>query len=58
MLYFFELHDRRRNVWLYPGLDADLANQPYFILRHADVRGAFDQVRVFEAASVSVAWPI
>ena len=33
MLYYFELHDPRGNVWLHPGLNADLANQPYFVVR-------------------------
>jgi hypothetical protein len=33
--YFFELRDLRDNVWQYPGLGADLSNQPYFVLRHA-----------------------
>jgi hypothetical protein len=35
MLYYFELCDPRGRVWLYPGLNADLANQPYFVVRHA-----------------------
>ncbi len=29
------LHDRNGQAWLYPGLAADLSNQPYFVLRHA-----------------------
>ena len=35
MLYYFELHDTRGDAWLHPGLNADLANQPYFVVRHA-----------------------
>lgn len=35
LMYYFELHDRAGNAWLYPGLDADLANLPYFVVRRA-----------------------
>ncbi len=35
LLYFVELHDPRGAVWLYPGLNANLANQPYFVIRRA-----------------------
>ncbi len=35
LLYYFELHDPRGAAWIYPGLSADLANQPYFIVRQA-----------------------
>jgi hypothetical protein len=35
LLYYVELHDPRGAVWLYPGLNASLANQPYFIIRRA-----------------------
>jgi hypothetical protein len=33
--YYFELKEEKRyaNAWLYPGLNADLANQPYFVVR-------------------------
>jgi hypothetical protein len=33
--YYFELKEKRRyaNAWLYPGLNADLTNQPYFVVR-------------------------
>jgi hypothetical protein len=31
--YYFELQDGEGRVWLYPGFDATLANQPYFIVR-------------------------
>ena len=31
--YYFELRDGEGRVWLYPGFDATLANQPYFIVR-------------------------
>ncbi len=33
LAYFFELHRGRNRAWLYPGFAADLANQPYFIVR-------------------------
>jgi hypothetical protein len=32
--YYFELRERSA-AWLYPGLDLALANQPYFVVRHA-----------------------
>lgn len=32
LMYFFELADRN-DAWLYPGLDEDLSNQPYFVVR-------------------------
>jgi len=35
LLYFFEIHDAAGRVWMYPSLNADLANQPYIIARHA-----------------------
>lgn len=35
LMYYFELHGLRGNAWLYPGLDANLANQPYFVVRQA-----------------------
>ena len=35
LLYFFELYDRRGQAWIYPGLDPDLTNQPYFVVRQA-----------------------
>ena len=31
--YYFELHDKAGRAWLYPGFDAALANQPYFVVR-------------------------
>jgi hypothetical protein len=31
--YFFVLRDAGGDAWLYPGLDADLSNQPYFVIR-------------------------
>jgi hypothetical protein len=31
--YFFELRDRPGRAWLYPGFEADLCNQPYFVVR-------------------------
>ncbi len=33
--YYFELRSAADQVWLYPGLDATLANQPYYVLRQA-----------------------
>ena len=32
LMYYFELRDTQGNAWLYPGLDEDLANQPYFVV--------------------------
>jgi hypothetical protein len=32
--YFFELHDGAHIAWLYPGFDATLSNQPYYVVRH------------------------
>ncbi|MCX6872457.1 MAG: twin-arginine translocation signal domain-containing protein [Verrucomicrobia bacterium] len=33
LMYYFELHDGNGQAWLEPGLNADLANQPYFLVR-------------------------
>ncbi|MDZ4802492.1 MAG: hypothetical protein SGI92_30405 [Bryobacteraceae bacterium] len=33
--YHFQLVGREGTNWLYPGLDPDLANQPYFVVRRA-----------------------
>lgn len=33
MEYYFELKHSQGEAWLYPGFNADLANQPYFVLR-------------------------
>ena len=30
--YYFELRDTPEQAWLYPGLGADLTQQPYFVL--------------------------
>lgn len=35
LLYYFELFDDRGHAWLYPGLEEDLSNQPYFVVRSA-----------------------
>ncbi len=35
LLYYFVLRDPKGAAWLYPGLNAELANQPYFIVRQA-----------------------
>ncbi len=32
--YYFELKEGPEAAWLYPGFDKDLANQPYFVVRH------------------------
>jgi hypothetical protein len=35
--YFFEVRNEEQQAWLYPGLAADLANQPYVVVRrHAE----------------------
>lgn len=34
LLYFFELHDPAGRAWMAPGLNPDLSNQPYLIVRH------------------------
>lgn len=31
--YFFTVHERRDAAWLYPGFEASLSNQPYFVVR-------------------------
>jgi hypothetical protein len=33
--YFFEIRDRPDRAWMYPGLDASLANRPYVVVRQA-----------------------
>ena len=33
LLYYFELHGPQGAAWLHPGLNPDLANQPYFVVR-------------------------
>jgi hypothetical protein len=33
--YFFELRDRPGRAWLHPGFEADLCNQPYFVVRQS-----------------------
>lgn len=35
LLYFFELCQRQGRAWLYPGFQADLMNQPYFVVRQS-----------------------
>lgn len=37
--YYFELRQSRR-AWLYPGLNAELSNQPYFVVRSAKPRSS------------------
>jgi hypothetical protein len=31
--YYFELREKPENAWLYPGFNANLTNQPYFVVR-------------------------
>jgi len=33
LLYFFELKNNAGEVWRFPGLDEDLSNLPYFVVR-------------------------
>jgi hypothetical protein len=33
--YYFEVHEESARPWLYPGFNATLSNQPYFVLRQA-----------------------
>jgi hypothetical protein len=33
--YYFELHDGAGHAWMFPGFDATLMNQPYFVVRQA-----------------------
>jgi hypothetical protein len=33
--YYFELKQGHEKAWLYPGLEANLMNQPYFVVRSA-----------------------
>jgi hypothetical protein len=35
--YWFELRDVDGNAGFWPGLDPDLSNQPYFVVRHRGV---------------------
>jgi hypothetical protein len=32
--YYFEMKEGLDKAWLYPGFDADLMNQPYFVINH------------------------
>jgi hypothetical protein len=32
--YYFEMNEGLDKAWLYPGFDADLMNQPYFVINH------------------------
>ena len=32
LMYYFELQDDRGHAWLYPGFQADMANQPYYTI--------------------------
>ncbi len=34
LLYYFVLRNPQGAAWLHPGLNPDLANQPYFVVRH------------------------
>jgi hypothetical protein len=33
--YYFELRESPEMAWLHPGFSADLANQPYYVVRRA-----------------------
>lgn len=33
--YFFEVRDGGGRAWLCPGFDADLSNQPYYVIRQS-----------------------
>jgi hypothetical protein len=33
--YYFEVREESSRPWLYPGFNATLSNQPYFVLRQA-----------------------
>jgi hypothetical protein len=33
--YYFELHNEAGQAWMFPGFDATLTNQPYFVVRQA-----------------------
>ena len=35
LVYFFVVHHPAGDAWIMPGLDADLANQPYHVIRQA-----------------------
>ena len=35
MQYYFEVRMSAERAWLYPGFDAQRANQPYFVVRPA-----------------------
>ncbi len=37
--YYFEAHDAQGRAWLWPGLNGDLANQPYFVVRSPSAPG-------------------
>jgi hypothetical protein len=36
--YYFELKEGPESAWLYPGFNADLTNQPYFVVRQVKSR--------------------
>ena len=33
LAYYFELRDKQKRAWLFPGFVTDLCNQPYFVVR-------------------------
>jgi hypothetical protein len=35
LMYYFEVRSAPDKAWLYPGFNAELTNQPYFVLRPA-----------------------
>jgi hypothetical protein len=40
-MYYFEVLDDKGNAWLYPGYEANLANQPYFHVERQDSSTTF-----------------
>ncbi len=63
LMYFFELQDAAGHAWLYPGFEADFANQPYFAVRQASLLTNHKTRRVYECkhayyqSILSVAYP-
>ncbi len=35
LIYYFELRDSSGRAWLFPGFNADLSNQPYYVIQQA-----------------------
>lgn len=43
LAYYFTIHQSTGDAWVLPGLDTDLSNQPYHVLRQAIGRNPFDR---------------